>query len=232
MKGCWSIVPQQRVPSADAQTAPGVPTLTYPAEGQTVAASHDFEWAAPNGSIPGTTQYEVVISDPQTEQWVFDQWTTATSIASPGPSVLQLGHEYFYTVQACNGSACSGYARAFGFFIGNCELNGCFVYTTGANWGFQVGGGDPSNVTSYGAAAYISSNPSYNTGGVRTHDDVSGWLGVRDTIGYNACAPGYSPSPCNSINDPLKIFIQVGVAHDYLARSRRLWTEFGENYIS
>ncbi|HZQ36894.1 MAG TPA: hypothetical protein VFD32_13270, partial [Dehalococcoidia bacterium] len=108
----------QRVPpAAVAQTAPGLPTLIYPAEGQTVPQVFNLQWTAPSGSIPGTTQYEVIISDPQTNQWIFNQYTTATTIAGPGASVLQPGHEYFWTVQACNGSSCSGSARAFGFFI-------------------------------------------------------------------------------------------------------------------
>lgn len=95
-----------------------------------------------------------------------------------------------------------------------CE-NGCFVYSPGDNWGFQVGGGDANNIVSEGSAAYLSGSPSNNSGGVQTGDDVSQWLGLRDNQTYDSCAPGYSPNPCNSISSPSGTFIQSGIAHDY-----------------
>ncbi len=96
--------------------APGTVPLVSPAEGaQNVALTPTLSWNAPGGAIAGTTQYTAYVWDPQASVMKFQQATTALSAAVPAAAGLQSGVFYYWSVQACNGSACGPLARWIGF---------------------------------------------------------------------------------------------------------------------
>jgi len=96
--------------------APGTPSLVSPIEGsQTVSTTPTLQWTAASGAVNGVTQYTAYIWDPHPGMMVFQQATTDLSVAVPVGSALQVGRFYFYSVQACNGSACGPLARWEGF---------------------------------------------------------------------------------------------------------------------
>ncbi|HLZ73129.1 MAG TPA: protease pro-enzyme activation domain-containing protein [Dehalococcoidia bacterium] len=96
--------------------APGTPTLLNPLEGSTGnGVTPTIRWSAPAGSLSGTTQYTVYVWDPAAGVMKFQQTTTALQDTVTSVGGLQAGHFYYYTVQACNGSACGPLARWEGF---------------------------------------------------------------------------------------------------------------------
>lgn len=96
--------------------APGVVPLNLPAEGATdVSLTPTLGWTAPSGAIAGTTQYTAYVWDPQANAMRFQATGTGLSVAVPGSAGLVLGHFYYWSVQACNGSACGPLARWEGF---------------------------------------------------------------------------------------------------------------------
>ncbi len=92
--------------------APCPPILQSPAEGtQNISTTPAFTWQAPQGAVAGSTVYTLYIS-----QGGQTFATTATSYAVPASAAIAPGTEIFWTVSACNGAACSPYARAWGEF--------------------------------------------------------------------------------------------------------------------
>jgi len=99
-----------------ASSGPGVVTLTQPPEGATgVSLTPALQWAAPTGAVSGTTRYTASVWDPAAGVMRFQQTTTALDIDVPGSAGLVLGHFYYWTVQACNGTDCGPLARWEGF---------------------------------------------------------------------------------------------------------------------
>src|SRR5581483_10536375 len=97
--------------------APCVPTLQSPAEGtQNISTTPTFTWLAPQGAVPGSTVYTLAITDANGIQYPWPT-TTATSYAVPTSEGILPGHEIFWSVSACNGSACSPFAQAWGEFV-------------------------------------------------------------------------------------------------------------------
>ncbi len=95
---------------------PGAPGLTSPVEGSTnVSLTPTMSWTAPTNALGGTTQYTAYIWDPTAGAYAFQGTTGALSIAVPAGSALHAGRFYYYTAQACNGSACGPIARWEGF---------------------------------------------------------------------------------------------------------------------
>ncbi len=95
---------------------PGTVPLVSPVEGaQNVALTPTLSWNAPGGATQGTTQYTAYVWDPQASVMKFQQATTALSVAVPASAGLQPGVFYYWSVQACNGSACGPLARWIGF---------------------------------------------------------------------------------------------------------------------
>lgn len=95
--------------------APCVPVLQSPAEGtQNISTTPTFTWLAPQGAVAGSTVYTVYILDYTTNTVLPLETTTATSLTPPASEGVTPGHYIFWTVSACNGSACSPYARAWG----------------------------------------------------------------------------------------------------------------------
>jgi len=93
--------------------SPCPPILQSPAEGtQNLSTTPTFTWQAPPGAVAGATVYTLFISQGN-QQFT----TTNTSYTVPASAALAPGTEIFWSVSACNGSACSAYAPAWGEFI-------------------------------------------------------------------------------------------------------------------
>jgi YD repeat-containing protein len=109
-------------------TAPGSPLEASPANGATVTLptaqnpnSLTLTWTAPAGAIQGTTQYYVSLYDPYGEpqgHFLGDLPLTTNLYAFvPASEGLVPGQQYFWNVQACNGTgACSGYSSSWWSF--------------------------------------------------------------------------------------------------------------------
>jgi hypothetical protein len=97
---------------------PATPTLLAPAtDSLGVSATVTLSWSQPAGAVPGTTLYTLTLLDWDTNQTLPPLTTTTTSLAVPTSEALQPGHRYFWTAQACTGSACSATSADWVFFV-------------------------------------------------------------------------------------------------------------------
>src|SRR6185437_14713708 len=90
------------------------PTLTSPTNGATgQSLTPTFSWTAPSGSVSGSTTYTVSIWDPYGSPsghlLANLPTTTNLSITTTSSEGLLYGQSYYWNVNACNGSSCSGY---------------------------------------------------------------------------------------------------------------------------
>ncbi len=153
-------------------TAPGSPLQASPANGATVTlptaqnpTSLVLSWNQPAGAIPGTTQYYVSLYDPYGEpqgHFLGDlPLTTNLSTTVPPSEGLVPGQQYFWNVQACNGTgACSGYSSTWWSFVS----------------------GLPALATASGAGSEWVVNPDFGGSPPTTWTNPPlGWVGIPNT---------------------------------------------------
>ncbi len=104
-------------PVAAQAGAPGVPVMISPAEGSYGnSLTPTMTWQQPAGAIAGSTVYNLILVDTVTGQWLSVRATSNLSYTYAATEGLQYGREYYWTVNACNGSTCSAYGRAWGIW--------------------------------------------------------------------------------------------------------------------
>src|SRR5581483_7562310 len=83
----------------------GAPALTSPVEGSTgISVTPTLRWTAASGAGASTT-YTGYVWDPTASKVVFQQSTSGLTVAVPAGSALAIGHFYYYSAQACDGSS-------------------------------------------------------------------------------------------------------------------------------
>ncbi len=185
-----------------AQTgAPGVPTMVSPTEGSYGnSLTPTMSWQQPSGAISGSTVYNLILVDAVTGQWLSMQATTNLSYTYASTEGLQYGREYYWTVNACNGTNCSAYARAWGIWTQTTPGAPAFVPSFTPTNGVTATGTTPT--LSWGA-------PSGSTAGSTTYT-----VALTDAVSGQALA-SLQPTTNTSITVPPGENLALGHTYDW-----------------